>query len=412
MDQQITRRDALRVAGLAGAAMVAGGGMFRSGFGETVDRAGEGARETNIRPFFRGVYFNPLVKPDTPDFSWLSFYPEFRPRIQSVIQELAVVTGINLVAIFVAIPYALKHPSQAPREGEPFDDWANTAYLDGVAAFVDDCFSAGVSVELDLASNLWIPYSVDPRHQIGNSGYWPMPDETPWKASALWYRETIAYIERKTRYPENIALWSMMGNYELGTAEPCLWDREDNPAIIACTERFVKEVWPLFRSAGTRPKAPPVMLPIFSNNEYWMKKTPEARLSAFSNLKKWVVDDLGMPPDYWVMTSYPFCDPAPDGFPYLQKIVEILGPENAGKILSTDLKGPGHDDVHDCIISAGGRPGPEMLRWHFDKCRQYGFAGWWMWAYQDTPASKSGIRGTDGSWKMNLVQCIKQQTNE
>ena len=411
MDQQITRRDLLCAAGLAGAAMAAGGGTFGSGFGETVDGAGEGAREINRRPSFRGVYFNPLVKPDTPDFPWLSFYPEFRPRIQSVIQELAAVIGINLAAIFVAIPYALKQPSRAPREGEPFDDWANTAYLDGVAAFIDDCFSAGVSVELDLASNLWIPYSVDPRHQIGNTRYWPMPDETPWKASALWYRETIAYVERKARHPENIALWSMMGNYELGTAEPCLWDREDNPAIIASTERFVKEVWPVFRSAGTRPKAPPVMLPILSNNDYWLKKTPQARLSAFSNLRKWIIEDLALPPDYWLMTSYPFCDPAPDGVRYLEQVVEILGPENAPRILSTDLKGPGHDEVHDSIISAEGRPGTEMLEWHFQKCRQYGFAGWWIWAYQDTPASKSGIRGADGAWKMDLVQCIKRQAD-
>lgn len=25
------------------------------------------------------------------------------------------------------------------------------------------------------------------------------------------------------------------------------------------------------------------------------------------------------------------------------------------------------------------------------KCREYGFAGWWMWAYQDTPTSKTGL---------------------
>lgn len=295
------------------------------------------------------------------------------------------------------------------QEGQPLTEWANTVYLDGVAAFVDDCHEAGVSAELDLVSNMWIPYSVDPTHQIGNSEHWPMPDETPWNESAAWYRETIEYIEGHTNHPETIALWSMMGNYELGAAEPCLWDREDNPAIITSTEQFVKRVWPVFRAAGKRPKAPPFVFPIFSNNAYWMQKTPQARLSGFRNLKKWVIDDLSMPPDYWVMSTYPFCDPAPDGFSYLERIVEILGPENASKIISSDLKGPGHDDVRDCIISIEDRPGPEIFQWHFQKCAQYGFAGWWIWAYQDTPTSKSGIREVTGAWKADLVHVIKKQ---
>jgi hypothetical protein len=357
---------------------------------------------------FRGVFFNPLVKPEMPDFPWLCFYPEYRPRIQAALKALAGATGINLVDIFVCIAYSLKTPSQAPQAGQPLAEWANVAYLDGVAAFVDDCHDAGLSVELDLASNLWIPYSVDPAHQIGNSGYWPKPGETPWVESAKWYRESIAYIEGHAKHPESIALWCMMGNYELGGAEPCLWDREDHPEILANTERFVKYVWPVFRSAGKRPKAPPIMLPILSNSAYWMGKSPRARLSAFANLKKWVVDDLALPPDYWVMTSYPFCDPAPDGFSYLHAIVEILGPENAHRLISTDLKGPGHEDVRDCIISIEGRSGPDLLEWHFRKCAQYGLAGWWIWAYQDTPTSKSGIRDATGAWKEDLVRTIKQ----
>jgi len=358
---------------------------------------------------FRGVYFNPLVKPETPDFPWLCFYPEYRPQIQTTLKELVSATGINLIDIFVCIAYSLKKPSQAPQEGQPLTEWANIAYLDGVAAFIDDCHDAGLSVELDLASNMWIPYSVDPGHQIGNSGYWPKPDETPWNESALWYREMIEYIEGRTKHPEAIALWCMMGNYELGAAEPCLWDRDDNPAITTNTERFVKQVWPVFRAAGKRPKAPPIMLPIFSNTAYWMQKTPQMRLSAFHNLKKWIIDDLAMPPDYWVMTTYPFCDPAPDGFSYLKEIVNILGSENAARIISTDLKGPGHDDVRDCIISIQDRPGPEILQWHFQKCAHYGFAGWWIWAYQDTPSAHSGLRDTTGKWKPDLVDAIKQQ---
>ncbi len=360
-------------------------------------------------PHFQGVYFNPLVKPDTPDFPWLLFYPQFRDQVRTDLRELVTTTNTNLVDIFVCIAYSLKTPAKAPGADQPLEEWANLAYLDNVAAFVDDCHDAGLSAELDLVSNMWVPYSVDPKNQIGNSGYWPKPDETPWNESAMWYREMISAIETRTRHPESIALWCMMGNYELGTAEPCLWERDDNPAILSSTEQFVKKVWPVFRAAGKRPKAPPIMLPIFSNNAYWTARSPEQRLSAFTNLKKWIVDDLAMPPDYWVMTTYPLCDPAPDGFSYLRRVIEILGPENAPRIISTDLKGPGHDDVRDCIISTEGRSGPELLQWHFDKCREYGFAGWWIWAYQDTPTSHSGIRDVGEKWKQELVDSIKKQ---
>ncbi len=360
-------------------------------------------------PHFRGVYFNPLVKPDTPDFPWLLFYPQFRDQIRTSLHELVTATNVNLVDIFVCIAYSLKTPAQVPRTNQPMDEWVNPAYLENVAAFVDDCHDAGLSAELDLVSNMWVPYSVDPKNQIGDSGYWPKPDETPWDESAMWYRHMIIAVEARTKHPESIALWCMMGNYTLGSAEPCLWNREDNPAILSSTEKFVKEVWPVFRAAGKRPKAPPIMLPILADNAYWSKKTPMDRLSAFTNLKKWIVDDLALPPDYWVMTSYPFCDPAPDGVNYLRKIVEILGPENAARIISTDLKGPGHDDVRGSIISVGGHTGPDLLQWHFGKCKEYGFAGWWTWAYQDTPDAHSGIRDIHGAWKQELVESIKQQ---
>jgi hypothetical protein len=153
------------------------------------------------------------------------------------------------------------------------------------------------------------------------------------------------------------------------------------------------------------------MLPILSNTPFWMARSPKARLSAFANLKKWIVDDLRQPPDYWVMTTYPYCDPAPDGFFYLRAITEILGPENTGRFVSTDLKGPGHDqELRDSIIiPPGGQTGADMLKWHFQKCAQYGFAGWWVWAYQDTPKATTGIRHLAGDWKQDLVQVIKQQ---
>ena len=364
------------------------------------------------RKGLRGVFFNPQVKQgESPDFPWLLLYPHCRGEVRTHLKELVTATDANFVSVFVNIAHSLKQPSQSPQVGQPLTAWANTAYFDNVAAFIDDCHTAGVWVEIDLACNLWVPRSVEPKHQIAFSGKWPMPSESPWNEAALWYRETITYIEGRTRHPERIAMWCMMGNYEFGEAEPCLWDRDDNPAIAASAEKFVKHVWPVFRSAGKRPKAPPIMLPILSNTPFWMARSPKARLSAFANLKKWIVDDLGLPPDYWVMTTYPFCDPAPDGFLYLRAIMEILGPENAGRVVSTDLKGPGHDqELRDSIIiPPGGQTGADMLKWHFQKSAQYGFAGWWVWAYQNTPKATTGIRDLAGNWKQDLVRVIKQQ---
>ena len=358
---------------------------------------------------FRGVYFNPQVKPADPHYSWLAFYPEHRAIVRETLRQLRTETRINLVDVFVSIPYSLKSPAQTPPTDRPFREWANLSYLDNVAAFVEDCAAAGLTVELDLASNMWIPYSVDPKHQIANSGHWPMPGETPWRPSAEWYRGTITYVEAHTAHPEAIAFWCMMGNYEFGTAEPCLWDRDDNPAVLRHTEQFVKQVWPVFRAAGQRPKAPPIMLPIFSTNAYWTARSPRARLSAFSNLKRWIVDDLHLPPDYWVMTSYPFCDPAPDGFHYLKAVTEILGPGSTARLVATDLKGPGHNDVADSLVAPGRPPGPEALKWQVQKFADYGLAGWWIWAYQDTPTDPSGLRDLQGAWKVEALSALGLQ---
>jgi len=359
----------------------------------------------------RGVFFNPQVnRIKASEYPWLLLYPQCRSEVRTHLQELVSTTDINFVSIFVNIAHSLQRPSQSPPEGRPLTAWANTSYWDNVAAFIDDCHTAGVSVEIDLASNLWVPRSVEPKHQIANSGHWPLPSEFPWIESAVWYREAITYIEGKTRHPERIAMWCMMGNYEFGEAEPCLWDRDDNPAIAASAEKFVKYVWPIFRSAGKRPKAPPIMLPIFSNNPFWLARSPQARLSGFTNLKKWIVEDLAQPPDYWVMTTYPGCDPAPDGCFYLRAIIEILGPENATRLVSTDLKGPGHEqERRDSIILPDGKAGAELLSWHFQKNAEYGFAGWWVWSYQDTPTATTGIRDFAGNWKQDLVQVIKKQ---
>ncbi len=372
----------------------------------------------------RGVYFNPqfqanegaswealpLSAPLGGDV-WLRSYPDYRGQVCTALHELASVAGINLVDIFVSIPFSLKTLAQPPTAGQALDEWADVSYLNNIAAFVDDCHEANIAVELDLATNMWAPYSVDTERQLANSGKWPMPDETPWDESATWYCAMITYIESHAKHPEAIAMWCMMGNYQLGASEPVLWDDDGNPAINKSAEEFVKRVWPLFKAAGKRPKAAPIMLPIFSNSSYWMPKPPEARLSAFRNLKKWIADDLAMPPDYWVMTTYPYCDPAPDGFYYFREIVEILGKENALRLISTDLKGPGHDtELQDSIIPEG-HTGAEMLAWHLQKCAEYGFAGWWIWEYQDRPKAVKGIRTLNGEWKTDLIKVIKPESS-
>ena len=79
--------------------------------------------------------------------------------------------------------------------------------------------------------------------------------------------QVIEYVEARAAHPEAIAMWCMMGNYHLGAAEPVLWDDTNRPEIGKCTERFVKVVWPAFRAAGKRPKAAPILLPIFEMNQ-------------------------------------------------------------------------------------------------------------------------------------------------
>jgi hypothetical protein len=355
----------------------------------------------------RGVFFNPQPR-DDPDFPWLLFYPDCRAAVRAEIAGLVEATGVNMVTVYVLIAYSLNRPSDAIQSEQPFSDWANTAYLDNVALFVDDCNAVGLSVELDLASNLWVPYSADAKRQIGHSEHWPMPDETPWDEAAAWYCGVIKYVERKATHPENIALWVMTGNYQLGAAEPCLWPDDTNPEILEGTERLVKYVWPRFRATGKRPKAAPYTFPIFSNAPYWMKKSPEERMAGLINLKKWLVDDLALPPDYWPISAYPLCDPAPDGVHYLRRIVEILGPEQASRILYTDLKAIGID-FSDTILSTEGRSSAELLAWHFQKFDDYEFAGWWIWEFRDTAHAQDGIRDKMGAWKEAVVKVMEKR---
>ena len=81
-------------------------------------------------------------------------------------------------------------------------------------------------------------------------------------------------------------------------------------------------------------------------------------------------------------------------------------------MISTDFKGLGHDqELKESIISVGGHSGRDILEWHFQKCAEYGFAGWWIYSYQDQEIfnQQTGIRCVDGQWKTDLLQAIKQQ---
>jgi hypothetical protein len=153
------------------------------------------------------------------------------------------------------------------------------------------------------------------------------------------------------------------------------------------------------------------MLPIFADGPYWEAKSPETRLSSVRNVHQWLVDDLHLPPDYWVISTYPCCDPATDGFRYLREIVRILGPRSADRIISTDFKGAGHSLAH-CIINKSGLSDAGVLQWHFAKATEYGFAGWWLWSYQDSAHEATGLRDLRGRWKPDLVREVRQRTRQ
>ena len=373
---------------------------------------GIGRAETRAPDRLQGVHFNP-VSPAPPGTShWLADYHLIRDRVKREVAELVEETGINFLDVMVLIPVTLREKATAPSdEAHDVSEWANMTTLDNLVAFLDDCHGLGVSVEIDLCTNMWIPYRVDTANHIGQSEWWPKPDDTPWTESAVWYGQIIRYVEDAVAAPESIALWTMMGNYQLGGAEPLTWDFPERPEIAVYTERFVREVWPRFREAARRPVGSPIMLPIFADTPYWDAKSPEVRLSSVRNLKRWLVDDLGMPPDYWVMSTYPCCDPATDGFQYLREIVRILGPENAGRIISTDFKGAGHN-IAPCIVDKSGLSDTDVLRWHFAKVAKYDFGGWWIWSYEDSKTEPTGLRDVQGRWKPDLVRAVRERTGK
>ncbi|NPV46599.1 MAG: hypothetical protein HPY69_06560 [Armatimonadetes bacterium] len=370
-----------------------------------------GGLADGLRPTdrLRGVHFNPVSLSPPGTGHWLADYHLIRPRVRGELSELVAATGLNFLDVMVLIPLTLRERAMSPADdAADVTAWANMRTLRNLVDFLDDCHRLGLAVEVDLATNQWIPYEVDTAHHIGQSEWWPEPDDTPWTEAAVWYEQIIRYVEAEVADPEAIAFWTMMGNYQLGGAEPVTWDWPEQPQVGEFAARFVREVWPRFCQAATRPVGSPIMLPILADTEYWNAKGPRARLSSVSNLKRWLVDDLKLPPDYWVMSTYPCCDPATDGFHYLREIVAILGRESAGRIISTDFKGAGHSTA-DTIVDKSGLSDADVLRWHFAKVDEYGFGGWWIWSYQDTPDNPTGLRDLSGRWKTELVKVLRER---
>jgi len=364
---------------------------------------------------FKGVMFDPNIEhPGMAGYQYPVFDDysgQYRADIRQALSELAG-KGLNCICMFLCNLQTFKDFRRPNEAGQSVYVWGDLNYLDYFILFLEDCGEAGLRVFVDLVDNRWIPYSVDTKNHLGKKGgYWPVASDTPWEEAANWYSEIILYIEANVSDPNVIAAWGMQGNYSYGASEPKLWS-DSNLEIIAMTEEFVKYVWPVFRTSGIRPKASPLMLPILADDWYWNTKTPLERLSAFTNLKKWLVDDLKLPPDYWTMTTYTYCDPANDGFHYLKKISEILSEGNDAKIISTDFKTfmtyPDNGELKGSIVYTPGKSRAEMLEWNLQKAREYDFAGWWMWSYQDEISEASGLRDRDGNWRDELVDVISR----
>ncbi len=354
----------------------------------------------------RGFFFNPWVNDEVRGDAWLKHYHLYHEAVDGELKELVAKTGINFLDIQILIPRTLARPKVGPTDdAASIDQWADMTFMKNVVRFLDVCHKEGVQVEIDLATNMWIPFSVDTKDHIANSRWWPVPDDTPWTESAVWYTQIIEYVEQHVRDKNVIAMWCMFGNYQLGGAEPVLWTSPSISRVNEYSELFVKQVWPRFRAAGERPKAAPIVLPILSNSPYWSNRSTTDRLRAMVNLKQWLVDDLHQAPDYWIVSTYVRSDPATDGVAYLQGLVNIVGRENAHRIISTDFKGPGHD-LSQTIVNASALTGAEQIRWNLAKVREYGFGGWWMWSYRDSATQQTGIRDTKGNWRSDLVTAI------
>ena len=416
--------------------------------GEPEEPAGA-APNIGITTGLRGVQFNPYLKHPTwdgypyPYFEhWGASYAgytmmaenaagemvRYRDAIKAELEEL-VENGFNYITVWLnnlhTMSYATQQrPSQGNLAGEPLSSWANTAYLNSFAEFLNDCYDAGINVSVDLVDNRWIPYSIDSSAHIGQpGGYWPVASSAPWVEAADWYTQVITYLEARVK-PETldaILSWNMMGNYRLGASEPVLWSVATGQ--LAATQQFVEYVWPRFVEAGTRPKGSPYMLPVFLGS--WSLSN---RTQSFTNLHNWIsgiVSDKGEEywPDYWYMSTYGWCDPASgDSYNYLNAINTLLrsGAGNPGRIISTDFKLDNDPDFAVLLGGAagtttyGGKTWEETFKWHIDKCIEYDWAGWWVWGLQDNDRGDahalSGLKDMSNMWKPGMLESALHNT--
>jgi hypothetical protein len=215
----------------------------------------------------RGFFFNPWINDQVRGEAWLKNYHQHREAVDRELRELVDKTGINFIDIQVLIPHTLAEPKTPPADrAAAIDEWADMQFMENLVDFLDLCRTSSVQVEVDLANNMWVPFSVDTQNHIANSRWWPEPDDTPWTESVVWYTQIIEYVERHVHNPDAIALWCMFGNYQFGGAEPVLWTSTTKPLLNRYTERFVKNAWPKFCKAGKRPKGAPILLPILSDD--------------------------------------------------------------------------------------------------------------------------------------------------
>ena len=333
---------------------------------------------------------------------WLGDWSDFD---QEYLVLLPRKTGIGLVTFYAPINSTLADCSRLPVPGEAVEDWADMDYLGNLIDVLDFCSLIGVRAEIDLATNCWVPSSVDAASHISAQtgvGCWPVPDDDPWDEAIAWTSGLIEHVEASVADPESIALWTLTGNYTSGMAEPALWD--SSPEVMSATREFVRNVWPAFAAAGSRPKGI-ICLPIL------LRDYPSAaRLSAFTNLIEYLD---GLPaPDYLVVTSYGGMDSCAEWTgqtrDILREIVDLADaawPGGSRKIIMSDFKWE-ESDLADTIVSRDGMSRSDVFRWHFAACDRYRLAGWWWWWYIGSPR---GILGDHG-WNEDLVDAVAART--
>ncbi len=129
---------------------------------------------------FRGVFFNPNIRhAGMEGYPFPVFEPygtDYRDGLRAALHDLKKEAGVNLVCLFIPIPFTLARPPIGPKAGQPVEEWANVTYLKNVALFVDDCHDAGVSVEFDLVDSRWIHRASTARSTSEGAlgGQWPM----------------------------------------------------------------------------------------------------------------------------------------------------------------------------------------------------------------------------------------------